>query len=85
MSKKRNKKCCCQECCEPCCCNNATANNYGSCCGNVFGGLNNCVAPIIFLLIACGSGLNNNCSYLNLVLLIVVILWESIPRKQLLL
>ena len=31
-------------------------NNTG-CCGNVFGGLNNCVAPIIFLLIACGSGL----------------------------
>ena len=60
MSKKRDKKnCCCQPCCqpccEPCCCNQ---NNVGGC-GNVFGGLNNCVAPIIFLLIACGSGILN--------------------------
>ena len=65
MSKKRNKNCCQECCCEPCCCNNAVSNmNNTGCCGNVFGGLNNCVAPIIFLLIACGSGLlNNNCSY----------------------
>ena len=74
MSKKRNKKgccqeCCCQECCDPCCCNNSVNNMNTGCCGNVFGGLNNCVAPIIFLLIACGSygnlfGVNtlgNNC------------------------
>ena len=57
MSKKRNKNCCQECCCEPCCCNNAVSNmNNTGCCGNVFGGLNNCVAPIIFLLIACGSG-----------------------------
>ena len=72
MSKKRNKNCCQECCCEPCCCkNNAVANNSG-CCGNIFGGLNNCVAPIIFLLIACGSGLlNNNCSYLRILLFLL--------------
>ena len=75
MSKKKHTKCCCQECCcEPCCCepccNNAVANNGN--CGNIFGGLNNCVAPIIFLLIACGSGLlNNNCSYLIILLFLL--------------
>lgn len=42
------------------------------CCGNVFGGVNSCVAPIIFLLIACGSGiLNNNCSYLIILLFLL--------------
>ena len=62
MSKNRNKKCCCQECCcEPCCCNNAVSNmNNTGCCGNVFGGLNNCVAPIIFLLfLLCGGSYGN--------------------------
>ena len=73
MSKKRNKNCCQECCCEPCCCNNAVSNmNNTGCCGNVFGGLNNCVAPIIFLLIACGSGLlNNNCSYLIILLFLL--------------
>ena len=73
MSKKRYKNCCQECCCEPCCCNNAVSNmNNTGCCGNVFGGLNNCVAPIIFLLIACGSGLlNNNCSYLKILLFLL--------------
>ena len=72
MSKKKHNKCCCQECCcEPCCCNNAVANNAGGC-GNIFGGLNNCVAPIIFLLIACASGLlNSNCSVLIILLFLL--------------
>ena len=61
MSKK-NKKCC--E--EVCCCNNS--NVYGN---NAFG-LNSAVTPIIFLLIACGSGLlRNNCSYLIILLFLL--------------
>lgn len=50
------KPCCCEKmCCREmdCCCE----NNYNSGCGDVFSGLNSCVTPIIFLLIACGSGL----------------------------
>ena len=77
MSKRKHRKdhscgCCCEQCCcEPCCCNTGSYNN-GGCCGNIFGGLNNCVAPIIFLLIACGSGLlNNNCSYLIILLFLL--------------
>ena len=56
MSKKHYHKdeCCC--CCQPCCPQNNNYNN-GGCCGNPFSGINSCVAPIIFLLIACGSGL----------------------------
>ncbi|MBQ6820536.1 MAG: hypothetical protein IJO26_04480 [Clostridium sp.] len=70
MSKRkscREKKyddCCCEAvCCEP----------VNSCCsGNIFGGLNNCITPIIFLLIACGSGLlNNNCSVLIILLFLL--------------
>ncbi|GAA0084321.1 hypothetical protein ACH36K_17425 [Clostridium sp. MB05] len=63
MSKKHHGEkyeCCC---CEPV-----------SCCGsgNVFSGVNSCVAPIIFLLIACGSGvLNNNCSFLIILLFLL--------------
>jgi hypothetical protein len=68
MSKK---KCCCgkkhhsyhQECC---CCN--SGSNYS---GGLFGGGNGCT-PIIFLLIACGSGLLNcNKSYLIILLFIL--------------
>lgn len=77
MSKRKryNKSCCCCEpqpcCCEPqpCCC------QENSCCGNggnIFGGMNSCITPIIFLLIACGSGvLNNNCSYLIILLFLL--------------
>lgn len=77
MSKRRkyDKSCCCCEpkpcCCEqaPCCCEQT------SCCGNsgnIFGGMNSCITPIIFLLIACGSGvLNNNCSYLIILLFLL--------------
>lgn len=44
---------------------------YDDCCCPGFG-INNCVAPIIFLLIACGSGiLNNNCSYLIILLFLL--------------
>ncbi len=66
MSKK-NKKCCKEVCCkEVCCCNNN--NNYGS----AFAGLNSCVTPIIFLLIACGSGLlRNGRSYLIILLFLL--------------
>lgn len=88
MSKKKNKcccekKCCCERkqqdnccCCSPCCCetqccctNNNNNNNYGG----LFGMGGNCaVAPIIFLLIACGSGLLNcGSSYLIILLFIL--------------
>ena len=63
MSKK--KYCCCKE---TCCCD----NNNG-CCGSAFAGINSCVAPIIFLLIACGSGvLGNSKSYLIILLFLLV-------------
>ena len=65
MSKKHSHKrdyddCCC---CEPMpCCGT----------GNIFGGMNSCITPIIFLLIACGSGLlNNNCSVLIILLFLL--------------
>ena len=65
MSKK-NKHCCEEVCC---CNNNYGGNGY---CGNLFSGINNCVAPIIFLLIACGSGLlRNNRSYLIILLFLL--------------
>ena len=65
MSKRKHK--CCYEEVKPvmddCCC-----DNYGSY-GN--DGLSD-IAPIIFLLIACGSGLlNNNCSYLIILLFLI--------------
>lgn len=61
MSKKsrRRDECCCEpvECCGT---------------GNAFNGINSCVTPIIFLLIACGSGLlSNNCSYLIILLFLL--------------
>ena len=67
MSKKQSHKrdyddCCC---CEPMpCCGT----------GNIFGGMNSCITPIIFLLIACGSGLlNNNCSVLIILLFLLCV------------
>lgn len=63
MSKKHHGKKSDCFCCEP-------VSGYGS--GNVFNGVNSCVAPIIFLLIACGSGvLNNNCSFLIILLFLL--------------
>ena len=70
MSKRKHRRerndCCCEPvCCEP---------MGNSCCGtgNIFGGLNNCITPIIFLLIACSSGLlNNNCSVLIILLFLL--------------
>lgn len=61
MSKKR-RDCCC----EPVSC----CGNMGT--GNIFNGVDSCVAPIIFLLIACGAGiLNNNCSILIILLFLL--------------
>ena len=65
MSKKHSHKRDYDECCGcepmPCC---------GT--GNIFGGMNSCITPIIFLLIACGSGLlNNNCSVLIILLFLL--------------
>ena len=86
MSKRKhrrernfNKSCCCEPvcccepicCCEPVCCCESVGND---CCGsgNIFGGINSCIVPIIFLLIACGSGLlNNNCSVLIILLFLL--------------
>ena len=76
MTKKHYHKdeccCCCQPCCpQNCCCNNNN-NNNGGCCGNPFSGINSCVAPIIFLLIACGSGLLcSGSSYLIILLFLL--------------
>lgn len=65
-----SKKCCkkeCKPCCEmKCCCESdcCCGNNNGGC-GDIFSGLGSGVTPIIFLLIACGSGLLGcNSSYL---------------------
>ncbi|MBN1068721.1 hypothetical protein DVW02_12125 [Clostridium botulinum] len=77
MSKRKNKcccekkmkDCCCTPCCTPCCTNNTAG--YGGA-GNGFLGGGCGVAPIIFLLIACGSGLLNcNSSYLIILLFIL--------------
>lgn len=72
MSKKsRRNECCCREmnpCYDPC---------YDPCChdggfGGLFNGLGEGIVPIIFLLIACGSGiLNNNKSYLIILLFLL--------------
>lgn len=69
-SKRRREKDCCCEMKRDCCCE----MNYDSCCDQgVFNGVNSCVVPIIFLLIACGSGLlNNNCSFLIILLFLLI-------------
>ncbi|WP_315078946.1 hypothetical protein [uncultured Clostridium sp.] len=79
MSKKKNKRgkkmrdCCCKPCCTPCCGNNV--DGYGGSGGLLDGGFlgGGCgLAPIIFLLIACGSGLLNcNSSFLIILLFIL--------------
>lgn len=68
MSKKN--KCCCEE---VCCCPGNDMGNYGNGpFGNAFSGLNSCVSPIIFLLIACGSGLlRSNRSFLIILLFLL--------------
>lgn len=68
MSKRKR---CREKKYDDCCCYEPVADN---CCGsgNIFGGLNNCITPIIFLLIACASGLlNNNCSVLIILLFLL--------------
>lgn len=75
--ERKHDDCCCQECCcSPCCCQNSCCctnnNNNGG--NNGLFGSNGCsaVAPIIFLLIACGSGLLNcGSSYLIILLFIL--------------
>ncbi|WP_294153166.1 hypothetical protein [uncultured Clostridium sp.] len=78
--ERKHDNCCCSQCCSPCCCetsccccSNNNNNNYGNGFG-LFGGNGSCsaVAPIIFLLIACGSGLLNcGSSYLIILLFIL--------------
>ena len=79
MSKKKNKcccqkKCCCERkchddcCCMPSCCNSYMNNYSGS---GILGGCAG-LAPIIFLLIACGSGLLN-CSSSYLIILLFIL------------
>ncbi len=69
MSKKKNR-CCCEEVC--CCPTYSTGHGGNGCCGSMFTGLNSCVSPIIFLLIACGSGLlRNNRSFLIILLFLL--------------
>lgn len=69
MSKKRNK-CCCEKRKEECCCKPVCCCKENDSCGSGFGG--STCTPIIFLLIACGSGLLNcNKSYLIILLFIL--------------
>jgi len=69
MSRKKNK-CCCEKKHHDhheCCCYDSTPNYSGS----FLGGGNTCT-PIIFLLIACGSGLLNcNKSFLIILLFLL--------------
>ncbi|WP_160692992.1 hypothetical protein [Clostridium sp. C2-6-12] len=59
------KKCCCKKRHDDCCCNSMSSNS------GLFGGGNSCT-PILFLLIACGSGLLNcNKSYLIILLFLL--------------
>lgn len=63
MSKK--KKCCCEKKNDECCCYDSMSSSSG-----LFGG-GGCT-PILFLLIACGSGLLNcNKSYLIILLFLL--------------
>ena len=69
MSKKKNK-CCCEKRKDDCCCSTPCCSNNNSGGGFLGGGCG--VAPIIFLLIACGSGLLNcGSSYLIILLFIL--------------
>lgn len=78
--RKHQDNCCCSPCCceTPCCCTNNCCcannnnNNYGY--GGLFGGFGGCsaLAPIIFLLIACGSGLLNCGSSFLIILLFIL-------------
>lgn len=66
MSKKKSTQaCCCKQSC-------GCQQNSCGCNNNGFFGLNGCVTPIIFLLIACGSGLLcSNKSYLIILLFLL--------------
>jgi len=65
---KRKHKCCCEKKHEECCCD-SRSDDYGSVSGLLGGG--GCT-PILFLLIACGSGLLNcNKSYLIILLFLL--------------
>ena len=65
MSRRKNK-CCCEKKHEECCCNDSMS--MGS---SLLGGGSGCT-PILFLLIACGSGLLNcNKSYLIILLFLL--------------
>lgn len=71
MSRKKNKCCCEKKHYECVCCE----KRHDDCCsdysGGILGGGNTCT-PIIFLLIACGSGLLNcNKSYLIILLFLL--------------
>ena len=59
------KKCCCKKRHDDCCCDSMYGNS------GLLGGGNSCT-PILFLLIACGSGLLNcNKSYLIILLFLL--------------
>ena len=61
MSKRKHR----------CCCEEVKPMVDDCCCDTGLGGLGD-IAPIIFLLIACGAGLlNNNCSYLIILLFLL--------------
>ena len=65
MSKK--KHCCCVDVRD-------IRDHRDDCCFDSFGfqGIDSCLAPIIFLLIACWAGLlNNNCSWLIILLFLL--------------
>ena len=65
MSRKKNK-CCCEKRHHECCCTSTSSNYSGG------GLLGSGCTPIIFLLIACGSGLLNcNKSYLIILLFLL--------------
>jgi len=64
MSRKKNK-CCCEKKHDDCCCNSMSSHS-----GLLGGGGG--LTPILFLLIACGSGLLNcNKSYLIILLFLL--------------
>ena len=64
MSRKKNK-CCCEKKHDDCCCDSMSSNS-----GLLGGGSG--LTPILFLLIACGSGLLNcNKSYLIILLFLL--------------
>lgn len=80
MSKKKKREensCCC--CMNECCCQNQCCCENQCCCNNNSCGTNDgWLSALIFLVVACGAGLLNNCNSF-LIILVFLLCGSSIP------